>query len=223
MYQYEWYRNLDGAFESMWLSVASVLPNIIIAFTLVFIGYVLASGLLRLTKRVVNTLPVNAIMERAGISQVIARAGYTLDVGLVIGVFVKWFVLIVVFMTALDILNLQPASQFLYEVLRYVPNVIVAAAILFIGLTVSGIVQNIVTGAARTANFHSADMLGNVARVAIIVFATLAALTQLQIATELVLLLFGGIVFATSLALGLAFGLGGKEVAARYLAALHTR
>lgn len=216
MNQYEWYATLDNTFGSIWMSSSSVLPNIVVALILIFVGYIVAGMLKSVVKRVINTFPVNSMMERAGVTEIVARSGYTLDVGLVFGVLVKWFVLIVFFMAALDVLRLHQASQFLYEVLAYLPHVIVAIIILFIGLTVSGIVQNIVAGAARTANFRSADMLGKVARVAIIVFAVLAAMNQLQIATELVQMLFAGIVFATSLALGLAFGLGGKEAAARY-------
>lgn len=221
MNQYEWYTTLDGAFAGMWSSSASVLPNILIALVLIFIGYILAGILKKLVKRVVNAFPFNSMLERAGVSALVARSGYTLDAGVVMGVLVKWFVLIVFFMAALDVLNLDQASRFLYEVLAYMPQVLVATVILFIGLTVSGIAQGVVTGAARTAQVRSAELLGKVARVAIIVFAVLAALNQLQIATELVQMLFAGIVFATSLALGLAFGLGGKDTAARYLESIN--
>jgi len=223
MNQYEWYTTLDNTFGSMWMSSASMLPNIVIALILIFVGYIVAGMLKSIVKRVINTFPVNSMMERAGVTEVVARSGYTLDVGLIFGVLVKWFVLVVFFMAALDVLRLYQASQFLYEVLGYLPHVIVATIILFIGFTLSGIAQNVVAGAARTANFRSADLLGKVARVAIIVFAILAALNQLQIATELVQMLFAGIVFALSLALGLAFGLGGKESAARYLNNLNNR
>ena len=74
-----------------------------------------------------------------------------------------------------------------------------------------------VKAAAQAAEFAAADMVSMVTRYAIIVFAVLAALTQLEIAPELVEILFMGIVFAVSLAAGLAFGLGGRDAAARYL------
>lgn len=220
MNQYEWYTTLDNTFSSMWMSSASVLPNIAIALVLIFVGYIIANILKKVVKRVINTFPVNSLMEQAGVTEIVARSGYALNVGTIFGVLVKWFVLIIFFMAALDVLNLNQASSFLYEVLGYLPNVIVASVILFIGLTLSAVVQKVVAGAARTAHFRSADLLGKVARVAIIVFAVLAALNQLQIATELVQMLFAGIVFATSLALGLAFGLGGREAAARHIDAV---
>jgi len=221
MNQYEWYRTLDGTFDGLWSATSSVMPNVAIALILILAGYVLAGIVKKVVKKIINAFPVNRLMERGGVTDLVARSGYTLDVGAVFGVLAKWFILIVFFMAALDVLNLQQASRFLYDVLGYLPNVIVSTVIIFIGLTLSGIVQNIVTGAARTAHFKAAELLGKIARVAIIVFAVLAALNQLQIATELVQMLFAGIVFATSLALGLAFGLGGKEAAARYLDSIH--
>ena len=72
-------------------------------------------------------------------------------------------------------------------------------------------------GSARAANFKSPDFLGRFAKYAILVFTGLAVLSQLDIAADLVEMLFAGMVFAISLALGLSFGLGGKEAAARYI------
>jgi len=223
MNQYGWYTTLDATFTSVWAQVMSVLPMLVVALAIIFVGYILAGLAKGVVRRVVNTLPVNSMLKAAGVTDLVERSGYTLDAGKVLGVLTKWFVLIIFFMVALDVVNLGQASAFLYEVIAFLPHVIVATVILFIGLTVSGVVHNVVAGAARTAQFKSPDMLGKFARVAVIVFAVLAALNQLQIATELVQMLFAGIIFALSLALGLSFGLGGRDAAASYLDSLRQR
>jgi len=217
MEQYAWYASMQDASSTLWTQFSLFLPNLVIALVIIFVGYILAGILKGVVRRIVNRLPINSMLTSVGVTEVVQRSGYKLDAGLVLGVMVKWTILIIFFMAALDVLNLNQASAFLYEVINYLPRVIVATVILFIGLTLSGVVYNTVTGSARAANFRSPEMLGKFARAALIIFAVLAALNQLQIASELVQMLFAGVVFATSLALGLSFGLGGRDAAARYI------
>ncbi|MCB9819465.1 hypothetical protein H6789_02045 [Candidatus Nomurabacteria bacterium] len=223
MYQYEWYSSLNNAYSGIWTQFSMLLPNLIMALVIILIGYVLASILKGVVRRIVNALSVNSMLASVGVTEIVQRSGYKLDAGQVLGVMVKWFVLIIFFMAALDVLNLNQASAFLYEALYYLPRVIVATIILFIGFTLSGLVYNTVSGSARAAGFNSPETLGKFARAALIVFAVLAALNQLQVATELVQILFAGVVFATSLALGLSFGLGGRDAASRYIDSVNQR
>ena len=120
---------------------------------------------------------------------------------------------------ALDILKLDQVTIFFRDVvLGYLPKVIVSVLILLGAMVVANVASASVVAGARAAGFKAADLLGSVTRYAIILFAILAVLNQLEIAPELVQTLFMGIVFAASLAIGLAFGLGGKEAAAKYIA-----
>ena len=129
---------------------------------------------------------------------------------------VKWFIIIVFLVAALDVLNLSQVNSFLQGVvLLYLPNVIVAVLFLIIAAILAEIVKNIVVGSARAAGVTSANLAGAVAKWAIWVFAVIAALTQLGVASALIQTLFTGLVVAISLAFGLAFGLGGKDAAAR--------
>ncbi len=100
-------------------------------------------------------------------------------------------------------------------VLLYLPQVIVAVLIVILAAILADVVKNIVMGSARAAGVRQAAMAGAVAKWSIWIFATLAALNQLGVASEFWQTLFTGIVVALSLAFGLAFGLGGKEAAAR--------
>jgi hypothetical protein len=102
-------------------------------------------------------------------------------------------------------------------VIAYIPRVIVAALVLLVAGVVGDIVERIVVTAARTAEIHSAHFAGSVAKWAIWIFAILVALSQHGIATAISQTIFTGIVIAISLALGLSFGLGGQEAAARFI------
>ena len=132
------------------------------------------------------------------------------------GAVVKWFVIIASLLASSNILGLSAVSQFLRDILLYIPNVAVAALILVIAAFVADGAEKFVRGSAEMAGRHGA-FIALIIRWAIWIFALLAALLQLGIAPGLVQTLVTGVVAAIAIAFGLAFGLGGKEVAADML------
>lgn len=211
---------IEGAFDTLWEYTLLLTPKIVSALIVILIGYILAAIFKSIVKNIINKLPVDDLMRSAGVTELVERSGYSLNSGEVFGTLVKWFVLILTFMTALDIFGLDQATSFLKDILGFLPNVVVATAILFIGMTLAGIVEKVVKGAAKTIRFVSPELLAKFSKTVIIIFAVLAAMNQLGIASEFTQMLFAGIVFAISLALGLSFGLGGKDSVARFLESL---
>jgi len=210
--------SLEQTVEFMSGQVMISLPMIVAALLVLVVGWILANFAKSLIVTVFTRLQINRLLDNAGVDKLTDRAGYKLDAGYFVGTLVKWFILIVAFVVALDILRLQQVSFFLQDVvLNYLPNVIVAVLILFGALIVAKVASEAVGAALRASGVVKAMFLQQVAYYAIIFFAVLAALNQLQIAQELVQMLFAGIVFATALAFGLAFGLGGREAASRYI------
>lgn len=213
-----WISVLQNSFQSLWIEVVAFLPQIVLAILIVIAGWIIGGIFKHVVERVFSTLKVNQLLDAAGADKLTERAGYKLNAGVFVGVLIKWFVIIVFFVAALDVLNLDQVTVFFRDVvLGYLPQVIVAVLILFVAMIVANVVHKSVEAGARAANFAAAELLGNVARYAILVFAVLAALNQLQIAPSLAEMLFAGFVFATSLALGLSFGLGGRDAASRYI------
>jgi small-conductance mechanosensitive channel len=216
--QTDWVQILQYSFQALWVEVVSFVPQLVVALAIVIVGWILGGVLKNLIERVFKVMKLNEALGAAGVDTLVKRAGYTLKAGAFIGGIVKWFVIIVFFVAALDVLNLDQVTVFFRDVvLGYLPNVVVAVLVLFVAMVVANIVDKTIVAAAHAADFYAADFLGTFARYAIITFAILAALSQLRIAPELVQMLFAGIVFAASLALGLAFGLGGREAASRYI------
>jgi small-conductance mechanosensitive channel len=210
--------SLQASFYNLWGSVINFLPEIIIAIVVVVIGWILGDILKGVTKKLFKTLHLNTALDRAGVDTLSHKAGFQFKPAEFVGSLIKWFVIVVFAVVALDVLNLNQVTAFFTgEILTYIPRVIVAAFILLGAMVLAQVVSASVAGTARAAGFRTADMIASFTKYAILVFAVLAALNQLQIATELVQLLFAGVMFAASLAFGLAFGLGGKDVAARYL------
>ncbi|MEZ4103737.1 MAG: hypothetical protein R3B60_00425 [Candidatus Paceibacterota bacterium] len=215
---YSVFDSLQMAFAEMWGEVINFLPSIAVAVVVLIIGAIIASALKRLTERISKKVGLDSALDAAGVDDITEKAGYKLSAGVFIGTLVKWFILLVFFIVALDILHLEEVTVFLRDVvIGYLPKVIIAVLILMVAAIIANTVRNMVIASTKLAGMNRPELFGKVAYVAIITVAVLAALNQLDIATELIQPLFTGIVFAISLALGLAFGLGGKDAASRVI------
>jgi hypothetical protein len=207
---------LQNSFTDLWYTVAQFLPNIVAAIIIFIIGWIVGVVLYRVIEQVVKVLRVDDALKAAGVNEAARDAGISLNVGAFLGTLVQWFIVIVFLVAALDVLGLNRVTIFMQQVvLMYIPQVIVAVLILILAAIVAEAAKNIIAGSARAAGAHSGNLAGTVAKYAIWVVAVLAVLNQLQVATEFVQTLFTGIVVALALGFGLAFGLGGKDAAAR--------
>jgi flagellar biosynthesis protein FliQ len=210
--------SLQLSFVGLWGDVLSFLPEIILSIVIVVIGWIIGSSLSQLVERLFNKFKFDKALDAAGVDDLTARAGYKFRPGHFVGALVKWFIILVFIVAALDILRLDQVTVFFREVaLGYLPKVIVSVLILLGASVLANVASASVVAGARAAGYKSSELLGSVTRYSVLLFAVLAVLNQLEIAPELVQTLFTGIVFAASLAVGLAFGLGGKEAASGYI------
>lgn len=211
--------SLQLSFQNLWNDVIGFLPELVIAIIIIVVGWILGGFLKGVIERAFKTLKLDQALDKAGVDDLSQRAGYKFRPGYFVGELVKWFTIIVFLVVALDVLKLNQVTEFFTgEVLTYLPRVIVAALILLGAMVLANLVSASIEAGARAAGFKAADVVGTFARYAIIVFAVLAAMSQLEIAPEMVQILFAGFVFGASLAFGLAFGLGGRDAAGKYIA-----
>jgi hypothetical protein len=214
----DWSTVLTQSFQELWGGVIGFLPNLVVAIVIFIVGWIIGALIGRLVAQIIKAIKVDSALRSAGVEDAVGRAGFRLDSGAFLGALVKWFVIIVFLVAALDVLGLTQVTIFLQQVvLIYLPNVIVAVLILLVAAVIAEAVQNIVVGSAKAANISRAHFLGAIAKWAIWIFAILAALYQLGVAPVFLQTLFTGIVVAISLALGLSFGLGGQDAAKRFL------
>ncbi len=213
-----WGEVFTQSLQGIWFGVASFIPTLLIAIIIFAIGWILATLIEKLVEGLFKTFKVDAALKSAGLEDIIKRSGYNLNSGRFIGGLVKWFVVVVFLIASFDIIGLSQVNLFLKDiVLSYLPQVIVAVLVLMIAVVISDAVQKIVIASAKAAHIKSAALLGSISKWAIWIFAILTALIQLGIAPGLLQTLFMGIVVAAALALGLSFGLGGKDAASRIL------
>jgi hypothetical protein len=213
-----WADTLNASFQNLFYGVVAFIPNLVVAVIIFVIGWLIGLGLGRVVEQIVDALKIDQALRAAGVDRVVSRAGFGLSSGKFLGFLVKWFFIIVFLVAALGVLHLDQVNLFISDVvLGYLPQVIVAVLILLVAAVVANAAERVVAGAARAAEIRAAGFIGQVAKWAIWIFAILAALSELEVATAFVQTLFTGIVIAIALALGLSFGLGGQASAARYL------
>jgi hypothetical protein len=208
---------LKASFFDVGVGLISFIPKLIGAVVIFLVGWLIAVVLGKLVAQIIKAIKLDVALRSAGFDKVVERGGFTLSSGAFIGALVKWFFIVVVLVASLDVLGLNAVTEFLRnDVLGYLPKVIVATLILLVSIVIAQAVQKLVVSSAKAANVHAAETLGAIAKWAILVFAVLQALGSL-IDLQIVLSFLGTILTGVVAALALAFGLGGKEAAARYI------
>jgi hypothetical protein len=212
-----WGDTFTISLQNVWYGVADFVPNLVIAIIIFAIGWVLATLVERLIESIFKALKIDAALKSAGLEDVVKRAGHSLNSGLFVGALVKWFVIIVFLLASFDVLGLSQVNVFLRDVLDYIPSVIVAVLVLMVAVVVANTLQRIVVASAKAAHVRSAELLGRVTKWAIWIFAILAALYNLGIASSLIMTIVTAVFAGGALAIGLAFGLGGKDAAQKII------
>ncbi|MFC1615162.1 hypothetical protein ACFL22_01255 [Patescibacteria group bacterium] len=213
-----WSEVLTQSFQDLWIGVIGFVPSLIVAVVILILGWVIGAVLGRVVAQVINALKVDRALESAGATDLLGKAGFKLNSGAFIGALVRWFFIIAFLVAAFDVLGLSQVNIFLQQVvLIYLPQVIVAALILLVAAVIADAMQKVVVGSAKAADMEHAHFLGGVTRWSIWIFAIIIALSQLGIAPAFMQVLFTGIVAMLAIAGGLAFGLGGKEAASRFI------
>jgi len=197
--------------------VLTFIPRLLGFLIILLVGWLVATAVSKALTFLLRKIGFDRLGERIGLTRLEQRMGVKMDSAGILGKIVYWFLLLVFLVPAADAPGLPAVSTILNQLIAYIPNVFVAILVLFLGALAATVVADIVRGATASANVGNPNLFANLARYAIIGFAALIALEQLQIAPALLNILFTAIVGSAAIALGLAFGLGGQDTARKWL------
>src|SRR5215213_8205108 len=190
------------------------IPRIIGFLVIIIIGWIISGVLAAGVAALLRAVKFNVLAQNSGLQGFIHSMGLRTDPSGLLANIVKWFVRLIVLVVAFDALGLPAVSQVLQQFLLWIPNLVVAMVVLVVAGLLATAARNLVRGATAEAGFGNPNVMATLAQVAIWGFGIIIAVNQIGVADTLVNTLFMGLVGALALAIGLSFGLGGRETAA---------
>jgi len=220
----DWFDITASALENLWLGFISFIPRLIGAIIVFLIGWLISVAIGKLVAEVLKRLKFNRIFEKGGWEKALEKAEIKVDASAFIGAIIKWVLLIVFLAAAVDVLGFEQLTSFLtLKVLPFLPNVVVAAFIFVVAVIIADILEKVVRAAVEGAKVGYGQIVGVIVKWSIWVFAIFTILLQLGIAPDLVKVIIQGVIALIVIAGGIAFGLGGKEVASQILQDLRNK
>ena len=190
-------------------------PAILGALLILLVGGLIAKLLEQLIVRALKLITLDRIAEQVQLAAILSKGGIRRKLSELIGAIVYWIVMLAFVMTALNALKLTVAAELFQHVVSFLPNVIASVFILIVGIFAAAFLSATVRTAASNSGILQAHLLGQAVQAVVVIFAVVAALQQLQIqfVGEVFLILLSGI----SLGCALAFGLGCRDLAGRWV------
>ena len=190
------------------------IPKVIGFLVILIIGWLVAAAIAKAVAALLRSVRFNDLAQRAGLTGFVQNMGVKIDPAGFMAAIARWFIRLIVLVVAFDALGLPAVSQVLEQFLAWIPNLVVALVVLVIGGIAANALASLVRGATAESGLGSPDFLANVTRIAVWAFAIVIAVNQIGVAATLVNTLFMAFTGSLALALGLAFGLGGRDTAA---------
>lgn len=207
----------------VWQSLAEIFPAILGGVLILIVGFIIASSLKSLTVTFLKKIRLNQVLKRLGLEATLSKIDVSFDITNFFGNIVKWFLVFVFLMACSEVLGLTHLSQSLEKIVAYFPNIFIACLMFVVAAFIADFSRKIVIGTLEKEKIIYSKFLGRVIHWGVWLFALLAILYQLQITRSLILVIFIGMVAATSISIGIAFGLGGKDLAVRILKELEEK
>jgi len=196
-------------------TIALFVPRFLTGLIILLIGLIISSIVKQVLIQVFRVVKLDSLLEQYGVPATRVTAGVSWTV--FFAEVAKWFIIIVFLIPTADIWGLGQFVVILNNFLAYLPNILVSVLLLLVGFVVGRLVHDLLLASVHGVSQESSKTIAVVGQYSVIIFAVLIALNQLGIASDLIRILFAGIVASAALATGLAFGLGGKEAAKELL------
>jgi hypothetical protein len=208
-----WQQAMVEAFRETSKRVALFLPKLLALLTFILVGLLVGRLIRFLVLRILKAVRFDQLCERMGMTSALAKAGITKPVSDLVGRLSFWIVFLLFAFMGIDALDLPATAKLMSAIIGVLPNLFAATVLLLFGLLLANFFREAALITAVNAQIPEARLIANLIRWGIVIFTAAMVLTQLGIATEIIVaafsITFGGIV----LALAIALGLGGRNIA----------
>lgn len=200
--------------------IGQFLVNALLVVIILIIGWVISMAVKSLITRLLRAIKLDVLSQRIEIDNILAKGGIRYSLSELLGIVCYWLMILVTFVVAVNAVGLTAAAELLNRVVAYIPDILGAIFILILGMFVGTLLKNVVQTMAVNAGLSQDKFLGKIAEMIVIVFSGVIALEQLKIGTAVLNLTLSLFLGAVGLAIAIAFGLGCKDMAGKFIAEL---
>lgn len=209
----DWSSITLDALQGLWKGFLDFVPKLIGAIVVFVVGWFIAVWIGKLVAEVLKRIKFDALFEKTKWDEALEKANMKMTMSGFIGGLVKWILVIVFLLAAVEILGMVQFAGFLKDIVAWLPNLVVAAAIFVVAVIVADFAEKLIKAVVGKMNVGYVNMVGAIVRWAIWIFAAFAILEQLEVASDIVQILVTGLVALIVLSGAIALGLGGKDLA----------
>ncbi len=206
---------LGATLNSVISSVGVFVPRFISGLIVLLIGIVVASFLKQLLLQLFRIIKLDQFLDKYSLAA--PKTKEKVNWAQILAELARWFIIILFLIPTVDAWGLGRFVEVLNELLNFLPRVFISVLLLIVGIVISKLVYDLLLASVGGVSKEAVKTVAQVGRWSVLVFVFLVVLNQLGIASDLIRILFAGIVGMTALAGGLAFGLGGKDIARELL------
>jgi len=218
-----WRITISDSFNKFLGKVITFLPNLLAMITILIIGFLIAWIVKKLIFRFLKAIQFDKVSEQWGLVEVLSKGGLTYSPASLLSRFFYWVIVLITLIMGINALDVPATQNFIAQFFNYLPHLFAAILILIVGYLIAIFLGQAALIAAVNAQMESARLLGRSVRWFIIILSLTMALYHLGIAEKVIIaaftIIFGGIV----LALSIAFGWGGRELAKEFLERLYRK
>jgi hypothetical protein len=211
------------AFANLANSVAAAVPKIVVGILLVIAAFAVAKLIEVVLRYTLTRVRLDKLIEKAGIDKALQRIGLRQELNVFLPRLVYFLVLFILAKTAADALGLIAISSAIGGFFSYLPNLVAALLLLILGASLARFVGDMVSESARNSGIDFAPSLGKLVSGLVIFVASMMAIAELRINTEIIHIVTSFILGGAALGFGISFGLGTRDIIRNITAGFYTR
>ena len=213
----EWITPIKEPITAMAIKMWSYVPNTVAAIVILLLGLVVVKIIAAIIGKALKLSKLDVASEKSGLANMLRVGEVKLSVSGIIETLIYWIMVLIVVVTAAQALKFTAAADLITRLIAYIPNIIAAILILAVGAFLASILSSIVLAATKNAGLKKANLLSQIVKVALMLFAIAIALEQLQIGRTIVTQVVSILVISIGAGLAIAFGLGCKDLVGKWV------
>ncbi len=212
-----------ASLNQFWVQVVNFVPKLLAVVVILFFGWIIAKLVRTAVKRILELVKFDNFAEKSGLEAFMNSGDVNVTLSGIISQVVYWLVIIMFIITGANMLGLTEVAQLLHDLAAYLPRIILAILVMIFGTLLARFINRLVFAWLHSIKFERALLVSTSVEYGIQILALFIALEQLGIGVQLINSLFVIVFGAIFLALALAFGLGGRDRAAKVIEELSNK